>query len=87
MSTLWQPVFKTEVRANNLNPTWNTFSLSATQLHNGDPDRPLLLKVCAVAARCWRVRGCLAGDAVRRAALRSVSCVRYAMRLAAGAGL
>jgi hypothetical protein len=41
----WQPVYRTEVVPNNLNPTWRPITLRATTLNNGDMLRPLLLKV------------------------------------------
>ncbi len=41
----WQPVFKTEVKPNNLNPSWQPITIKASVLNNADPDRPLLLKV------------------------------------------
>ncbi|KAG1669580.1 hypothetical protein FOA52_006353 [Chlamydomonas sp. UWO 241] len=41
----WVPVFKTETIDNNLNPAWRAFTIKATQLNNGDPNRPLLLSV------------------------------------------
>jgi len=41
----WQPVFKTEVAMNNLNPDWNPIAIKATQLNNGDPYRPLRFTV------------------------------------------
>ncbi|KAG1662681.1 hypothetical protein FOA52_014607 [Chlamydomonas sp. UWO 241] len=41
----WVPVFKTEVKDNNLNPVWNSFTIKATQLNNGDPYRSLRIRV------------------------------------------
>lgn len=34
-----------QVKDNNLNPVWNPFTIKATQLNNGDPYRPLRLRV------------------------------------------
>lgn len=41
----FNPVHKTEVINNSLNPRWRSFDLSVQQLCNGDLDRPLLIEV------------------------------------------
>jgi hypothetical protein len=41
----WVPCFKSETRNNDLNPVWSPFTIKGTQLNNGDPHRPLLLRV------------------------------------------
>eukprot|EP00873_Tetraselmis_striata_P008636 jgi/Tetstr1/428900/TSEL_018879.t1 len=41
----WQPVFKTEVIKNNLDPTWRPLKISAAQLCNSEYERALLLEV------------------------------------------
>lgn len=41
----WLPVFKTEVVDSNLSPVWKEFKIKGTQLNNGDPNRPLRIKV------------------------------------------
>jgi hypothetical protein len=41
----WQPVYRTEVIHNNLNPAWKPITVKATQLNNGDAYRPLLIRV------------------------------------------
>jgi hypothetical protein len=48
----WQPVYRTEVKFNNLNPVWQPVVMRMTTLNNGDPFRPLLLKVLIVFTFC-----------------------------------
>jgi hypothetical protein len=55
--TGWLPVFRTEVKFNNLNPAWQPIVLRSTVLNNGDPHRPLLLKASALIKCCsWQVQ-------------------------------
>ncbi|CAK9204572.1 unnamed protein product [Sphagnum troendelagicum] len=39
-------VYRTEVKKNNLNPTWKPIRISLQQLNNGDMDRPLKIECC-----------------------------------------
>jgi len=41
----WLPVYKTETIDNNLNPVWKPITVSGTQLNNGDPYRPLKIRI------------------------------------------
>eukprot|EP01083_Nonionella_stella_P170189 578660_1 len=41
----WVPVHKTEILKNTLTAKWKPFTISSQKLCNGDPARPLLLKV------------------------------------------
>eukprot|EP00934_Nitzschia_sp_Nitz4_P007889 Nitzschia sp. Nitz4//scaffold77_size91520//51907//54384//NITZ4_004894-RA/size91520-augustus-gene-0.74-mRNA-1//-1//CDS//3329558003//7879//frame0 len=41
----WHPVYRSDPIKNDLNPKWETFSLSLEQLCNGDKDRPFQLEV------------------------------------------
>jgi hypothetical protein len=39
-------VYRTEVKKNNLNPTWKPIRINLQQLCNGDMDRPLKIECC-----------------------------------------
>lgn len=55
----WLPVLRTETKDNNLNPVWDPITVKGTVLNNGDPYRPLRLKVCALVCQ-----GCVHGLAL-----------------------
>ncbi len=57
-SATWVPVYKTEVRMNNLNPEWQPIIIKGTELNSGDENKLLRLKVGSMSGstRCSCVR-------------------------------